>query len=68
MFEISVLRGIFGGVRGESERRTENIFYEELHDFICRHPLHQILHIRMIKSIRMRCTGHVAHIREITNA
>ena len=58
-FENRVLRRIFGpkrdGVRGEW-RKLHN---EELHDLYCSSNI-----VRVIKSRRMRWTGHVARMEE----
>jgi hypothetical protein len=39
------------------------LYNEELHNFYCSPDI-----IRMVKSISMRWTGHVAHMKEMRNA
>jgi hypothetical protein len=57
-----VLRGLFGPKREEMARDWRRLHSEELHDF---HASPNI--IRMIKSRRMRWTGHVAGMEEVRN-
>jgi hypothetical protein len=60
VFENRVLRGIFGPKRDEVIGGWRKLHNEELHNM---HPSPSI--IRMIKSRRMRCSGHVARMGRI---
>jgi hypothetical protein len=63
VFEIRVLKRIFGPKRDEVMGGWRNLHNEDLRDL---YSLPSI--IRMIKSRRMRWTGHVARMREKRNA
>jgi hypothetical protein len=56
-FENSVLRRIFRSRRHDLTRCGRKVHNEELHNLYTSPSK-----IRMIKSRRMRCAGHVAHI------
>jgi hypothetical protein len=58
VFENRVLR-IFGPKRDEVRAEWRKLYYEELNDLYCSSNM-----IRVIKSIIMRLTGHVARIGE----
>jgi hypothetical protein len=58
MFENSVLRRIFGPKRDEVTGGKRKLHIEELHNLYSSPSI-----IRMIKSRRMRCAGHVARMR-----
>jgi len=58
VFENRVLRRIFGPKRDEVTGEWRKLHNEELNDMYCS-P-----NIRVIKSRRMRCTGHVARLGE----
>jgi hypothetical protein len=62
VFENGVLRRIFGPKRDEVTGEWRKLHNEELHD-LCSLPSI----IRVIKSRRMKWTGHVARIGEKTN-
>jgi hypothetical protein len=62
-YTLSVLRRIFGPKRGEVTGDWRKLHTEELHNVYSFPSI-----IRMIKSRRMRRTGHVAHMREKRNA
>jgi hypothetical protein len=55
VFENRVLRRIFGPKRDEVKGGWRKLHNEELHNLYCSPSV-----IRMIKSRRMRWTGHVA--------
>jgi hypothetical protein len=57
VFENGVLRGIFGPKRDEATGDWRKLHKEELHNFYSSRNT-----IRMIKSRRMRWTGHVARM------
>jgi hypothetical protein len=63
VFENRVLRRIFGPKRDEVTGEWRKLHNEELHDL---YPSPSI--IRIIKSRRMRCAGHVARTGEKKNA
>jgi hypothetical protein len=63
VFENRVLRRIFGPKRGEVTGGWRKLLNEELHNL---YSLASV--IRMIKSRRMRCTGHVPRLGEKKNA
>jgi hypothetical protein len=63
MFEIRVLRRIFGPKRNEVTRERRKLHNEELHNL---YPSPRI--IRIIKPRRMRWVGHVARMGEKRNA
>jgi hypothetical protein len=54
-----VLRRIFGPKRGDVMGDWRKLYNEELHNLYSSPNI-----IRMIKSRRMRCGGHVARMRE----
>jgi hypothetical protein len=58
VFEKRVLRRIFGPKRDEVTGGWRKLHSEELHNLYSSPSI-----IRMIKSRRMRCAGHVARIR-----
>jgi hypothetical protein len=60
VFENRVLRRIFGPKREEVVGDWRRMHNEELHNLYASLNI-----IRMIKSSRMRCVGHVAHMGEI---
>jgi hypothetical protein len=57
VFENRVLRRIFGLKRDEVTGEWRNLHNEELHDLYSSPSI-----IRIIKSRRMRCAGHVARM------
>jgi hypothetical protein len=59
VFENRVLRRIFGPKRAEVTGEWRKLHNEELHDLYSSPSI-----IRIIKSRRMRWTGHVARMRE----
>ena len=59
MFENRVLRRIFWPKRDEVTGEWRKLYNEELNDLYCSPNI-----VRMIKSIRMRWAGHVAHMGE----
>jgi hypothetical protein len=59
VFENRVLRRIFGPKRDEVTGEWRKLHNEELHILYSSQNI-----IRQIKSRRMRCVGHVAHIGE----
>jgi hypothetical protein len=59
VFESRVLRRIFGTKRGEVTGGSRKLHNEELHSLYSSPSI-----IRMIKSTRMRLTGHVARMGE----
>jgi hypothetical protein len=63
MFENRVLRRIFGQKRDEVTGGWRKLHNEELQNFYSSPST-----IRMIKSRRMKWTGHVARMREQRNA
>jgi hypothetical protein len=63
VFEIRVLKRIFGPKRDEVMGRWRNLRNEELRDLFSLPSI-----IRMIKSRRMRWTGYVARMREKRSA
>jgi hypothetical protein len=63
VFENGVLRRIFGQKRGEVTGGWRKLHNEELRDLYSSPSI-----IRMIKSRRMRWSGHVARMREKRNS
>jgi hypothetical protein len=63
VFENRVLRRIFGPKKDGVTGGLRKLHNEELHD-LCSSPSI----IRIIKSRKMRCEGHVARMREKRNA
>jgi hypothetical protein len=63
VFENRVLRRIFGPKRDEETGGWRKLHNEELRNLYSSPSI-----IRMIKSRRMRCAGHVARIGEKRNA
>jgi hypothetical protein len=63
VFENRVLRRIFGPKRDEVTGEWRKLHNEELHDLYSSPSI-----IRIIKSRRMRCAGHVARMGEKRNA
>jgi hypothetical protein len=63
VFENRVLRRIFGPKRDEVTGGWRKLHNEELHNLYSSPSI-----IRMVKSRRMRCAGHVARIEEKRNA
>jgi hypothetical protein len=63
VFENKVLRGIFGPKRDEVTGDWRKLHNEKLHNLYSSPNI-----IRMIKSRRMRWTGHVARMGETRNA
>jgi hypothetical protein len=63
VFENRVLRRIFGPKRDEVMGEWRKLHNKELRDLYSSPSI-----IRIIKSRRMRCAGHVARIREKRNA
>jgi hypothetical protein len=63
VFENRVLRRIFGPRRDEVTGDWRKLHNEELHNLYSSPKI-----IRMIKSRRMRCAGHVARMGETRNA
>ena len=61
MFETRVLRRIFGSERDEVTGEWRRLHNEELNDIYCSPKI-----VRVVKSRRMRWTGHVASMRERT--
>jgi len=59
VFENRVLRGIFGPNRDEVRGEWKKLHNEDLNDAYCSPNI-----IQMIKSSRMRWTGHVARVGE----
>jgi len=59
VFENRVLRGIFRPKRGEVRREWRKLLNEELNDVYSSPKI-----VRVIKSRRMRWTGHVARMGE----
>ena len=57
VFENGVLRRIFGPKRDEVTGEWRKLHNEELNDLYCSPNI-----VRVIKSIRMRWVGHVAHM------
>ena len=57
VFENRVLRGIFGPKRDDVTGEWRKIYNEELSDLYCSPNI-----LRVIKSRRMRWTGHVARV------
>jgi hypothetical protein len=62
VFENRVLRRIFGPKRGEVTVGCRKLHNEELHNLYSSPSI-----IRIIKSRRMRCAGHVARMGEKSN-
>jgi hypothetical protein len=62
VFENRVLRRISGPKRDEVTGKWRKLHNEELHDLYSSPSI-----IRIIKSRRMRLTGHVARMREKRN-
>jgi hypothetical protein len=63
VFENRVLRRIFGPKRDEVTGGWRKLHNEELHNLYSSPSI-----IRMVKSRRMRCAGHVARKGAKTNA
>jgi hypothetical protein len=63
VFENGVLRRIFGSKRDEVTGEWRKLHNEELRDLYSSPSV-----IRIIKSRRMRCAGHVARMGEKRNA
>jgi hypothetical protein len=63
VFENRVLRKIYGPKRDEVTGAWRNMHNEELHGLYSSPSI-----IRIIKSRRMRCAGHVARMGEKRNA
>jgi hypothetical protein len=63
VFENRVLRRIFGPKRDDVTGDWRKQHIEELHNLYSSQNI-----IRMIKSRRMRCSGHVARMGETINA
>jgi len=61
VFETRVLRRIFGSERDEVTGEWRRLHNEELNDMYCSPKI-----VRVVKSRRMRWTGHVASMRERT--
>jgi len=59
VFEISVLRRIFGPKRDEVTGEWRKLYNEELNDLYCSPNI-----VRVITSRRMRWAGHGARLRE----
>ena len=59
VFENRVLRRIFGPKKDEVTREWRNLHNEELNDLYCSPDI-----VRVIKSRRMKWTGHVARMGE----
>jgi hypothetical protein len=59
MFDNRVLRRKFGPKRDEVRREWRKLHNEELNGLYCSPKI-----VRVIKSRRMRWTGHLAHIGE----
>jgi hypothetical protein len=62
VFENRVLRRIFGPKRDEMTGGWRKLHNEELHNLYCSPSI-----IKVIKSRRMRCAGHVARMGENRN-
>jgi hypothetical protein len=60
VFENKVLRTIFGPKRDEVKGGREKLHNQKLHDLYSSPNI-----IRMIKSRRMRCGGHIARMGEV---
>jgi hypothetical protein len=63
VFENKVLRRIFGPKRDDVTRGWRKLHNEALHDLYSSQSI-----IRIIKSRRMTWAGHIARMREKTNA
>jgi len=61
VFETRVLRRIFGSERDEVTGEWRRLHNEELNDMYCSPKI-----VRVVKSRRMKWTGHVASMRERT--
>ena len=59
MFEIRVLRGIFGPKRGRVIREWRKLHNEDFNEMYCSPNI-----VRVIKSRKMRRAGHVARVGE----
>ena len=63
MFEIKVLRKIFGAMMDEITGEWRKLHNAELHTLYCSPGI-----IRNLKSRRLRRAGHVAHMEQFTSA
>jgi hypothetical protein len=59
LIDYRVLRRIFGPKRAEVTGEWRKLHNEELHDLYCSSTI-----VRVIKSRRMRCAGHVVRMGE----
>jgi hypothetical protein len=63
VFENVLLREIFGPMRDEVTGSWRKFHSEELHNFYFSRSI-----IKVIRSKRMRCVGHVPHMGEMRNS